>query len=90
MVVILFTDTTSYINSTTIIISERCSSTYSMAIGGTATPSDLNTYNLNLLQSELSSLHSKNIIFDSYNGTIFISGFDQSPQNSTNSKIIMV
>eukprot|EP01084_Bolivina_argentea_P256760 432410_1 len=48
---ILFTDTTSYINSTesTIIISERCSSTYSMAIGGTTTPSDNNTYNLNLL-----------------------------------------
>ncbi len=56
---ILFTDATSYINSSdsTIKIFERCSSTYSMAIGGTTTPSDNNTYNLNLLQSELSSLH---------------------------------
>ena len=48
-----------------------------MAIGGTTTPSDNNIYNLNLLQTELSSLYSKNLIFDSYNGSIFISGFHQ-------------
>ncbi len=84
--------------------SERYLSTYSMASHGIIL-SDLNTHNLNLIHSELSSLHSKNIIFDSYNGTIFISAFDQSTykngisademkfiaatQNDTNSKIIL-
>ena len=36
-----------------------------------------NKYNLNLLSTELSLIYSKNIIFDSYNGSIYISGFDQ-------------
>ena len=31
----------------------------------------------NLLSTELLSFYSKNIIFDSYNGSIYISGFDQ-------------
>ena len=66
---ISFADTSSYINSSssTIKISERCSSNYSMAIGGITTPSisDNNTYLMNILSTELSSLYSTNIIFDS-------------------------
>ena len=51
---------------------------YSMTIGGTRRPYDNNTYSMNILQTELSSLYSKNIQFDSYNGSIYISGFIQS------------
>ena len=67
-----------YINSSnsSIILSERCSTTYSMAIGGITTPSDNNIYAMNILSSELSLLYSKNIKFDSYNGSIHISGFN--------------
>ena len=49
-----------------------------MAIGGTNIPSDNNTYSMIILQNELLKLYCKNIIFDSYNGSIYISGFDQS------------
>ena len=50
-------------------ISERCSSTI---------PSDNNIYSMNILQSELNNFYSKNLIFDSYNGSIYVSGIDQS------------
>ena len=32
---------------------------------------------MKLLNYQLSTLYGKNIIFDSYNGSIYISGFDQ-------------
>ncbi len=61
-----------------------------MAIGGSTAPSDGNTYNLNLIKTELSQLFSKNLIFDSYNGSININGisngeikFISSTQNCT-------
>eukprot|EP01083_Nonionella_stella_P119402 356888_1 len=69
----------SIINATnsSIMISERCSTRYSMAIGGSTSPSDGNTYSMNILSSQLSSLFARHIIFDSYNGSIFVSGFDE-------------
>ena len=75
MVVILNNSNNSIINSSlsTIEISERCSYTNSMLIGG----NNSDNYNLNLLSTELSSFYGKNIIFNSYNGSIYISGFDQ-------------
>ena len=62
---------TSIINSsqsTSIIISEKCSSTYSMTIGGTQTPQNNQTYNMSIFQTELSSL---SVIFNSSNGIIY-------------------
>ena len=69
--------TTTKINSTqsSIIISQRCSSSNSILIGG---ETEISTYNLKLLREELSVFSSKNIEFNSYNGTIYIAGFDQS------------
>ncbi len=73
---ISFKNSTSYINSSssTITISEQCSTTNSMLIGGTR---NNNNYNLNLLQTELQSLYGNNLIFDSKEGSIFINSFTQ-------------
>eukprot|EP01083_Nonionella_stella_P203089 741339_1 len=76
---LMLTSSSSIINATnsSIMISERCSTRYSMAIGGSTSPSDGNTYSMNILSSQLSSLFARHIIFDSYNGSIFVSGFDE-------------
>ncbi len=65
-------------SESSIVISERCSSTYSMAIGGAAPPLDSNTYLLHLRADELQSLYCRDLSFESYDGAIHVSGFDQS------------
>ena len=58
-----------YINSSSsIIISERCSTNYSMAIGGSTIPSSNNSYSIIIFSTELSSLYAQNIQFGSYSG----------------------
>ena len=73
-------NTSSYINSSlsTIIISERCSTNYSMTIGGTTTPINNYKYIMNIFTTELSSLYATNIEFLSYSGSIYVSGLQQS------------
>ena len=60
-------------SSSTVEISQQCSSKTSILIGDND-----NKYNLNLSSPELLSFYSKNIMFDSYNASIYISGFNQS------------
>ncbi|MCP4243751.1 MAG: hypothetical protein GY772_24625, partial [bacterium] len=73
-------DSSAVINASasTLTLSERCSSVSSMAVGGSSTPSDGNTYAANIVSAELESLFAENMVFDSLNGTIWVSGFDQS------------
>ena len=70
---------TTFLNASAsqITISERCSSLCSIAMGGDAAPSDGCSYLLNLVRSELSSLHCRDLLIDSQNGSIFVSGVDQ-------------
>ena len=66
-------------SQSTIKISEMCSSTTSILIGGTQhIPFDNNVYSMKLLNNELATLHSKNVRFESNNGTVNIAGFEQS------------
>ena len=77
---VIYNSTSSYINASasTIKISESCSSIYSIAIGGTSTPSDGNSHFVILVFSELAALYSQFIEFLSYYGKIYVSGFQQS------------
>ena len=49
-----------------------------MHIGGISEiPTNNISYSMNILSSELSQMHATNLIFDSKNGSIYISGIDQ-------------
>ena len=61
----------------TIKISEIYSNNYSIAIGINL-PSDGNNYNMVLNETVLSNLYCSNLIFNSFNGSIFITGITQS------------
>ena len=65
-------------SASTLTISERCSATFSMAVGGTQTPGDGERYAMNIVQAELARLFAQSLVLDSFNGSIFVAGLEQS------------
>ena len=77
-------DCTSYNGTLQIIISERCSTNYSMGIGGSAIPSSNNSYSMIIFSTYVTG-------FDSYYGSIYVTGFVQSTyMNGISSGIITI
>ena len=49
-----------------------------MAVGGTQTPGDGERYAMNIVQAELARLFAQSLVLDSFNGSIFVAGLEQS------------